>query len=72
MGTPSLIFQMGSYYGESKAKKGDAVLKYFRMIRESLIEKVFEQKLRGYKREEHFKQEKQQVQRPESGGQPGV
>lgn len=67
---------MGNYYGESKARKGDGVLRHFgvfnRVIREGLTEKVFEQRLRGDKGEEHFKQEKQQLQRLEGGGKSGV
>ena len=42
------------------------------MIREGLPEKVFEQRLRRRKGEEHFKQEKRQVQRLEGGAKPVV
>lgn len=49
------------YYGENKAEEEDRVLRPFevliKVIREGLIEKAFEQRLRGDKGEEYFKQE---------------
>lgn len=64
------------YYGENNSGQDDGVFRQFeflnRVIREALVETVFEQRLRGDKGEEYFKQEEKQVQRPEGGREPGV
>lgn len=60
------------YCGGNKAEKGSEVLRQFavlnRVIRKGLIEKIFEQRLRGCKGEVNF----DRVQRPKGGREPGT